>query len=456
MGRFPLLGKLAALAAVLVGLMVALGQVVGIVKEREGRLHEAQASVAASLAAQQHLIGPFLQRRCEETWFDQLVDGKEVRRIQQRREFQLVAAPRQLDIDAIATLEPRYRGLFKVNGYVLKADLAAQWASLDALQPKAEHAASQLRCDEAVVVVALGDARGIRHVQVKTGSATLDARPGTPRSKLPHGFHAVVPPDVFNAGAPFAVQVRAELVGTQAVAIAPVGEQTQVRLRSDWPHPSFQGRFLPVERAVTEGGFDARWRISALASSAPRDVRTDTADVESFSVSFVDPVNAYVLSDRATKYGMLFVMLTFIAVALVELLRKVRVHPLQYLLVGSALTVFFLLLVSLSEHLPFVWAYAAASLACTALLAFYATHILGGVQAGSRFGALVAVLYGALYLLLQLEQTSLVLGSLLLFGALAAVMVLTRKLNWYQLVEQLRTPATRAQALSGLAAPPAA
>jgi inner membrane protein len=441
MGRFPLLGKLAALAAVLVCLMLALARVVGIVKEREGRLHEAQTSVAASLAAQQRLVGPFLQRRCEETWFDQLIDGKEVRRVQQRREFQLVAAPKQLDIDATATLEPRYRGLFKINGYVLKADLAAQWASLEALEPKAEHTASQLRCDDAVVVVALGDARGIRHVQVKSGSATLDALPGTPRNKLPQGFHAIVPAALFSQGAPLAMQIRVELVGTQAVAMAPVGEQTQVRLRSDWPHPSFQGRFLPVERDVGDNGFDARWRISALASSAPRDVRADSAEVESFSVGFVDPVNAYVLSDRATKYGMLFVLLTFIAVGLVELLRRVRVHPLQYLLVGSALTVFFLLLVSLSEHLPFAWAYAAASLACTALLGFYATHILGGFRAGCAFGGLVAVLYGALYLLLQMEQTSLVLGALLLFGALAAVMVLTRKLDWYELVEQLRTRA---------------
>jgi inner membrane protein len=438
MARFPLLGKVIALTAIVLLLLLALGQVSGVVAERQGRLQEAERSVAASLAGDQQLIGPVLQRHCDETWIEVVGEGKDLKRIAQRREFELVAAPKQLDIDANATLEPRYRGLFKVNGYVLKADLAAQWATLDALQPRAAHAGSQLRCEEPIVIVALGDARGIRVAQVRMEGAALDVLPGTHRGKLPHGFHARMPARIFEAGVPWSTQIRVELVGTRSLSIAPVGEQSQVRLRSSWPHPSFQGRFLPVERDVGDQGFDARWRISALASSAPRSVLADTAEIESFGVDFVDPVNTYVLSDRATKYGLLFVVLTFIAVALVELLRRVRVHPLQYLLVGSALTVFFLLLISLSEHVSFAWAYAAASLACTALLAFYASHILGGVRAGGLFGALVAVLYGALYLLLQLEQTSLVLGSLLLFGVLAAVMVLTRRLDWYGLVDQLR------------------
>ena len=438
MTRFPLLGKALALVAIVLFLILALGQVSGVVAERQGRLQEAERSVAASLAGDQQLIGPMLQRRCVETWFDAIGDGKDLKRVAQRREVLLVAPPKQLDIDANATLEPRYRGLFKINGYVLKADLTAQWATLDDLAPRPEHAGSQLHCDEPIVVVALGDPRGIRVAQARHEGAALEVLPGTQRDKLPHGFHARLPARAADAAAPFSMQIRIELVGTRSLSMAPVGEQTQVRLRSGWPHPSFQGRFLPVEREVTDQGFDARWRISALASSAPRSIRVDTADVESFGVDFVDPINTYVLSDRATKYGLLFVVLTFIGVALVELLHRVRVHPLQYLLVGCALTVFFLLLVSLSEHVPFGWAYAAASLACTALLTFYASHILGGVRAGGLFGALVAVLYGALYLLLQLEQTSLVLGSMLLFGALATVMVMTRRLDWYGLVDQLR------------------
>jgi inner membrane protein len=164
--------------------------------------------------------------------------------------------------------------------------------------------------------------------------------------------------------------------------------------------------------------------------------------IETFGVAFIDPVSAYVLSDRATKYGLLFIALTFVGVGLVEVLKRLRVHPVQYLLVGSALAVFFLLLVSLTEHLLFAWAYLAASAACTTLLAFYASFVLRGARAGAVFGAAIAALYGALYLLLQMEQSALVLGSLLLFAVLGAVMVATRRVDWYALMDQLRREAS--------------
>ena len=160
--------------------------------------------------------------------------------------------------------------------------------------------------------------------------------------------------------------------------------------------------------------------------------------METFGVSFIDPVNGYTLSDRATKYGVLFIALTFLGVAAIEVLRQVRVHPIQYLLVGSGIAMFFLLLVSLGEHLPFAWAYLAASAACTVLLAFYGRFVLRGAKAGLAFGAAVAALYAVLYLLLQLEQRALLLGSLLLFAVLAALMFATRRVDWYALLARLR------------------
>jgi len=230
-------------------------------------------------------------------------------------------------------------------------------------------------------------------------------------------------------------------------------------LQGDWPHPSFGGRFLPVTRVVRDDGFEATWDISSLATTAPEDfVRnaalcaptgTDTAPdatpadrpvaqgggcVETFNVAFIDPVNPYSLSDRAVKYGLLFIGLTFLAVAGVEVLRRLRVHPIQYLLVGCAVSIFFLLLLSLSEHLRFAVAYGVAASACVALLAFYARHLMHGWRPGLAFGAGVAALYAALYLLLQLEQTALLVGSGLLFAVLAVAMVLTRRVDWYRLL----------------------
>jgi inner membrane protein len=233
-------------------------------------------------------------------------------------------------------------------------------------------------------------------------------------------------------------------------------------LAANWPHPSFGGRFLPLTREVRDTQFSANWDVSALATKAPVDfargaalcepaadadadvvsrsatpLPKENACVDLFSVSFIDPINPYSLSDRAIKYGILFVGLSFVAVGMLEVLRRLRVHPMQYLLVGCAISIFFLLLLSLSEHLAFGLSYAVAAGACVALLGFYARYLLGGWRAGVGFGAGIAALYGVLYLLLQMEQTALVIGSALLFGVLAAVMVATRKLDWYALVRAL-------------------
>jgi inner membrane protein len=152
-------------------------------------------------------------------------------------------------------------------------------------------------------------------------------------------------------------------------------------------------------------------------------------------------VSLYTLGDRATKYGLLFIALTFVGVAAIEVLRRVRVHPVQYLLVGCAMAVFFLLLVSLGEHVPFAIAYLAASAACTTMLGFYGRFVLRGRRAGLAFGAAIATLYGVLYVLLQLEQTALLLGSLLLFAVIAALMVATRRIDWYALFARMRNDA---------------
>jgi inner membrane protein len=167
--------------------------------------------------------------------------------------------------------------------------------------------------------------------------------------------------------------------------------------------------------------------------------------LDDLAVSFVEPVNPYMLSDRAIKYGLLFVALTFVAVALTEVLarpRVRRVHPIQYGLVGLALSLFFMLLLALSEHLRFEIAYAAASVACAGVLGAYGAHMLGGWRAGAAFGGALGLMYGLLYVLLTREQTALVVGTIGLFAAVAAVMLLTRRVDWYRLFDELGTPRT--------------
>lgn len=455
----PTLIKVLTLLAIVGLLMLALARVGGLVDERQQRAGEARRNIEQAQAGRQALLGPVLRAVCHETWETVERKGNTLVTSTLRREFFADATPDRLDIVGNVVMEARYRGLFKVNTYVADTTLSAHWKPIE---PEAEHPKGQVTCGSPTLAVALSDSRGLREAQVQVDGKDVAVLPGTPFAKLPSGFHAVMPRTVSDT---ITAKVKLQMVGTGDLAIAPVGDNNQVALTGNWGHPSFGGRFLPVQRDVEEGKFTAHWRISALASSAGRNFfagralcagvpATDNDDtspavphaatasdgpseagcIETFGVDFIDPVNAYSLSDRALKYGLLFIALSFVAVGMVEVLRRLRVHPVQYLLVGCALSVFFLLLLSLSEHLAFGISYAVAATACVSLLAFYATHVLGGWRPGLLFGTGIAGLYGALYLLLQMEQTAMVLGSVLLFLVLAAVMVLTRRVDWYGLI----------------------
>jgi len=443
--RHPFLAKTLAVTATVLLLGLALARIGFLVDERQSYQAQAVLSVQQSHAGAQTLLGPLLQRQCSESWEAIVGSGSERRTEVQRRDFTLTAVPSLLDVEATTQADLRYRGLFKVNSFGARLVLKAQWADLAALQAKATQAQAQLRCQPITVWIATSDVRGLRGARLSLDGQALTVRPGTGHETLAQGLQAELPPN-WAAGIPANQQVALvaviDLVGTAALALVPAAESTLWTLRSDWPHPSFGGRFLPTQREIGDTGFTARWAVSSLATSVPQDLvnpgakKLALAGMDTLAVEFVDPVNPYVLSDRAIKYGLLFVALTFASVALAELLargRVRRVHPLQYALVGLTLCLFFLLLLSLSEHLAFATAYAVAASACVLLLGSYARHMLGSVRDGWLFGAGMAALYGMLYLLLLREQTALVLGSVGLFAALAVVMLLTRRVDWYRL-----------------------
>ena len=459
--KHPLITKLAALGVVFVLLLIGLAQIEDVVRDRQRYRTLTAQSVADSLAGPQTLMGPMIHSACVESWDAETGKGEERRTTEQRREFLLTAMPEQLQVRSSVGMEERARGLHKVNTFNLKTHLTAQWAGLASLQAHSTVKGSRLQCGAPIVMVAVGDARGIRTAQVSLGEQALALKPGTFHPTYSRGLHAVLPEGVRGQAEPLTLALDLELVGTERLSIVPLGGNTDVKMTGSWPHPSFNGRFLPSERSWGPEGFTAQWRLSSLATTAQQDVQAgrricagsyDDAPTEyapagttprdcadSFGVAFVDPVNPYILADRATKYGLLFIALTFVAVGLFELMKRLRVHPVQYLLVGAALCSFFLLLVSLSEHLPFGWSYLAAATACVLLLGYYASHMLGGLARGLPLGLGIALLYGLLYVLLQLEQTALAVGSVALFLVLTAVMVLTRKVNWYGLTPTQRS-----------------
>jgi len=202
-------------------------------------------------------------------------------------------------------------------------------------------------------------------------------------------------------------------------------------MRANWPHPSFQGRFLPAAHTITAEGFSATWKVSRLAAQGSHCQFPCEKEAEHISVSLVEPVGLYQQLERASKYGFLFIGLTFAAFLLFELLRRLAIHPIQYALVGLALAMFFLLLVALSEHLDFAAAYAAATAACVGVISIYLMKVLRSVLAGTAFGTALAALYAMLYALLKAEDYSLLGGALLLSGILGVVMIATRGVDWY-------------------------
>jgi inner membrane protein len=235
--------------------------------------------------------------------------------------------------------------------------------------------------------------------------------------------------------------IELPLLGTSEFHVVPVGRETQVNVISNWPHPSFTGDFLPVERKIDANGFEAHWATSFFSTNLEEVLHrcddNQQASCAEFTahrlgVSFIDPVDQYLKTDRAIKYALLFITLTFGGFFLFDVLKRLPVHPIQYGLVGAGLALFYLLLLSLSEHIGFGMAYLLSSAGCAGLIAFYVSYVLKSLARGLGFGSGLAVLYGCLFGLLSADDYAMLMGSLLLFALLAAVMVLTRNVNWSQ------------------------
>lgn len=431
-------------------LLIPLIMVGGQIMERSSYQDAVKEEIARTAVGSQRLAGPVLAVRYQvqkppEIQKDEKT-GKTVTRRLPPEERVLTLPAERLEITGKASVEQRYRGIYQVRLYHLDTELLGEF-SLPAnfLQLKPEE--GQLLEARAVLLFGMSDLRGIdSDPQVVVNDQTLRfAKPQDalldnilPGSRL----EMELGPLALGQARHFTFAFPLKLTGTENFSIAPTAAANTIRLSSDWPHPSFQGSFLPRERKISPQGFEANWSISGLNLNfnLPKNGRSTDANgdsmyyaPESFGVEFMEPINIYLQSERAVKYGVLFIVLTFTAFFLWEILRRHPLHFVQYLLAGLALTIFFLLLIALSEHMAFLYAYLISAVACIGLIVFYLSGVLGGRSPALAFGAGLVALYGALYGLLQSEDNALLMGSGLLFVALAAVMVSTRRLNWHKL-----------------------
>jgi inner membrane protein len=321
---------------------------------------------------------------------------------------------------------PVYEALLHAEGTFARPDFAAL-----------EIDESDVLWDKAAVLIKASQPKGLREgINVNWNGVVSAVSPLTGTSDLlGTNLSAPVPMSGSKDRTEFAFQFSIKAAGSQDLEFLPLGNDTHVHLESDWPHPNFSGDYLPTDRTVTEKGFSADWQVSGLGRNLPQqfkrsELRTEALSVPSFQTAFMKPVDVYQLSDRAAKYSVLFIFLTFLGFFLFEILGRLKVHPVQYLLVGFALCLFYLLLLSLSEHIPFAASYGTAAAATVALITAYMSRLLK-FRKTLLLSSVLSGLYAYLYNLLRAEDGSLLMGSIGLFAILALVMFLTRKIDWY-------------------------
>ena len=434
-----LLFKLGAIALLIVLLLIPLLMIHGVITDRQQLRDDVLQDIARSSSYSQRLNGPVLVVPYRKTVREWKLNEKLNERYEETREVRghLYFLPEQFALDGQVQTEVRARGIYQAR--LFHADsrisgrfvLPEQWGITENF--------ADYRFDPAYLAVGISDIRGIENaLKLELGSQQLAFSPGTQVAWLGEGVHVMLPEQDSHNPSPFDFAFDLRLQGTEQLQVVPVGKTSQVKLASNWPHPSFIGNFLPTQREVTVQGFSANWQTTFFSTNLEEALRgclaergCDDFNSRSFGVSFIDPVDQYLKSDRAIKYALLFIALTFAGFFLFEVLKSLAVHPIQYALVGVALAFFYLLLLSLSEHIGFGPAYLISAAACVLLIGFYVCHVLRSVAHGLGFSAGLAALYGLLYGLLSAEDYALLMGSLLLFGLLGTVMVLTRKLDWY-------------------------
>jgi len=407
-------------------MLIPLAEVQGLIGERNRMREQAVSAIAQRWGAVQVLGGPVLaipKRTRLETSNGWIV----------QQSTEIVLADR-LDIGGTLAPEERRYGMYSAPVYTAELKISGRFLASDV------HALAGTETtylwDRAELRLPLADVRGIRRMSV----LRLDGveHPFGPADAGVGALNAIaVPLDLshFDGDAhPFSFELT--LAGTASLHLLPLARHSEAALSAPWPDPSFDGAFLPAERKVGAGGFDARWQVLDLNRSYGQHWQQDErqhVDIASaaFGVTLYQPASVYQQNERAGKYGILFIALTFVSFFLFEILRKLRVHPVQYLLVGLALSTFYLVLLALSEQIGFAVAYLAAAAAVVVLVGGYAASVLRARRAGLTLGATLAIVYGLLYGLVVSEEYSLLMGALALLAVVAVLMYLTRKVDWY-------------------------
>lgn len=432
--------------------------------ERSGRADEVTREVSQRYGGEQYISGPILMA----PYAAKHTDGT----IAELGYYAVFAENGQAEFkDIITTI--RRRSLFKVPTYAGGGLLTASFAAIDGSLPTGS---AQVDWSRAKIVVALSDVRGLNedvtltiagHKQRKFQPADIDDMPsfessafitdpvatskgyiqaprrhltknGWLRDERPQTYLSVDVSDIVAQAQPFTVKVNIAVSGAQRLGVTPFAQSTEVNMTADWADPGFQGGFPPRQRDITDTGFSASWSVPYLrrgirAHGRAHTLAALTAPSKLMTVQFVSLDNPYQTVNRALKYSVLFIGLVFLAYFLFEVIVGVRVHPAQYILIGLAQSIFYLLLLAFAERIGFTAAFLMSAGATIAATAGYAGAVFGGREFILRAAVVFVLVYGLLYSLMRMQDFALMIGALASFIAIAMTMYLTRNLNWYGL-----------------------
>ncbi|EOE0698530.1 cell envelope integrity protein CreD [Klebsiella pneumoniae] len=427
--KSPLFWKITTLIGCIVLLSLPLMMVRELINERADYRSEVVDAIEQSTSGSQKLAGPLIAIPITET-LTRMENQKEVN---YQRSWVYYWLPESLAVAGKQTVESRRVGIY--SGQVWHNVLQIK-ASFDPLRLAALRK-TNIVLGQPRLVVSVGDARGIGAIHApEVNGNVLSVEPGLGISGDGAGIHMPMPA-LAEDNKPLEIAFSLDLNGTGEFSLVPLGRNSELQLTSNWPHPGFLGSFLPTQREVSAAGYRAHWQSSWFANDMGSyfkdDMEIPWSRLPAFSADVMSLADQYQLTDRATKYAILLIGLTFMAFFVFESLTRRPLHPMQYLLVGLSLVLFYLVLLALSEHIGFTAAWLAASLSGAVMNGIYLQAVLRGWRNSLLFVAALLLLDGVMWFLLHSEDSALLLGTRVLALALSVLMFLTRRVDWYAL-----------------------
>jgi inner membrane protein len=414
--------RIILIASIIILLIIPLLMVQSLITDRQNYRQEAVNEISKGWAGTQSIAGPIVtvSRKVEKA------DNKGNKYFITKCDYYL---PETLKIDTEVLPEKRYKGIYEVMLYKSKLKMNGTF-NLSGLKDKYLNE----QPDEIYLSFNISDLRGIQ----KDAELILDGKkykltPGLKDKVFRNGFYTDL--DLNTQDLPKNFEIELELNGMENLDFVPLGKFTEVNMKSSWNNPSFAGAFLPTSREITNDGFTAQWKVNYFNRSYPQEWQSKIYDpfTSAFGVKLLVPVDEYQKTMRTSKYGLMIIVLTFLSFFMIELFSKKVIHPIQYLLAGLALIIFYSILLAISEYFIFQYSYLISSLLIIAVIALYVKSIYQSKQISLIVTGMLMTFYGFMYVILQLQDYSLLIGNIGLFIILSAIMFFTRKINWFEI-----------------------